>query len=98
MSNFQGVGQLFQPLTSNATLGRVWRLIESSQRWLFYDPRPSFVPFNTLRTVNLASDPPAVVAINVTRNQRFRGIPLYAGWNYVPVTSEPLAAQPGSGS
>ena len=97
-TDFQGAGQLFQPLTSNATLGRVWRLIESSQRWLFYDPRPSFVPFNTLRTVNLASDPPAVVAINVTRNQRFRGIPLYAGWNYVPVTSEPLAAQPGSGS
>ena len=97
-TNFQGVGQLFQPLTSNTTLGRVWRLIESSQWWLFYDPNPDLVPFNTLRTVNLASDPPAVVAINVTRSQQFRGIPLYAGWNFVPVTTKPLAAQPGSGT
>ena len=96
VSNFQGVGQLFQPLTQNSTLGRVWRLIESSQRWLFYDPNPQFAPFNTLRTVNLASDPPAVVAINVTRSQQFRGLPLYRGWNFVPVTSEPLAPQPGS--
>ena len=99
-TNFQGVGQLFQPLTGNATLGRVWRLIESSQpqRWLFYDPDPQFAPFNTMRTINLASAPPAVVAINVTRSQQFRGLPLYAGWNFVPVTAEPLAAQPGSGT
>ena len=97
-TNFQGVGQLFQPLTRNSTLGRVWRLIEASQRWLFYDPKPQFAPFNTLRTINLASDPPAVVAINVTRSQQFRGIPLYAGWNFVPVTAAPLPAQPGSGT
>ena len=74
----------------------MWRLIDSSQRWLFYDPNPQFAPFNTLRTINLASDPPAVVAINVTRSQQFRGVPLFAGWNFVPVTAEPLAAQPGS--
>ena len=96
VSNFQGVGQLFQPLTRNSTLGRVWRLIESSQRWLFYDPSPQFAPFNTLRTINLASTPPAVVAINVTRSQQFRGLLLYPGWNFVPVASGPLAAQPGS--
>ena len=96
VSNFQGVGQLFQPLTRNSTLGRVWRLIESSQRWLFYDPNPQFAPFNTLRTINLASDPPAVVIVQVSRNQQFRGVPLYAGWNFVPVTASPLAAQPGS--
>ena len=96
VSNFQGVGKLFQPLTRNSTLGRVWRLIESSQRWLFYDPSPQFAPFNTLRTINLASTPPAVVAINVTRSQQFRGLLLYPGWNFVPVASGPLAAQPGS--
>ena len=96
VSNFQGVGQLFQPLTQNSTLGRVWRLIESSQRWLFYDPSPDLVPFNTLRTINLASDPPAVVAIKVTSSQQFRGVPLFAGWNFVPVTAGPVAAQPGS--
>ena len=96
VSSFQQVGQLFQPLTLNATLGRVWRFVESSQRWLFYDPRPEFAPFNTLRTVNVASDPPAVVAIKVTRNQQFRGSPLYAGWNFVPVTAEPLQARPRS--
>ena len=98
VSNFQGVGQLFQPLTQNNTLGRVWRLIESSQRWLFYDPSPDLVPFNTLRTINLVSAPPVVVAINVTRSQQFRGLPLYAGWNFVLVKAEPVAAQPGSKS
>ena len=97
-TNFQRVEQVFQPLTRNSTLGRVWRLIEPSQRWLFYDPNPQFAPFNTLRSINLVSDPPAVVAINVNRNQQFRGAPLYAGWNFVPVTAEPLAAQPGSGT
>ena len=98
VSNFQGVGQLFQPLTSNATLGRVWRLIETSQpqRWLFYDPNPQLAPFNTLRTVNLASDPPAVVILNVSRPQQFRGMPLHAGWNFVPLTPQPLTPQPGS--
>ncbi len=51
-----------------------------------------------MQTVNLASDPPAVVAINVSRNQLFRGVPLYAGWNFVPVTKKPLPRQPGSGT
>ena len=97
-TSFQGVGQLFQPLTSTAALGRVWRLIESSQRWLFYDPHPELAPFNTLRTVNLTSDPPAVVILQVGRAQRFRGMPLYAGWNFVPVTSQPLTISPGAGA
>ena len=90
------MGQLFRQLATNGTLGRVWRLIEPSQRWLFYDPRPEFGPFNTLRTVNLASNPPAVVIVQVSRGQQFRGMPLYAGWNFVPVSPQPLAAGPGS--
>ena len=96
VNNFQPVGQLFQPLTLGNNLARVWRLVEGSQRWLVYDPQPAFAPFNSLRTVNLAGDPPTVVAINVARNQQFRGMPLYAGWNFVPVTAQPLAAQPGA--
>ena len=96
MSNFQPVAQLFQQLSANGTLGRVWRLIEPSQRWLFYDPRPEFAPFNTLRTVNLASNPPALVVLQVSRDQPFRGMPLYAGWNFVPITAQPLAPLPGS--
>ena len=95
-SDFQPVGQLFRQLSAGGTLGRVWRLIEPSQRWLFYDPQSQFTPFNTLRTVNLASDPPAVVIVHVSRAQQFRGLPLYAGWNFVPIASEPLAARPGS--
>ena len=96
----QRVEQVFQQLTGNNTLVRVWHLERSArtQRWVFYDPRLEFAPFNTLRTMNLVSDPPAIVAINVTRNQQFRGAPLYAGWNFVPVTAQPLAAQPGSGT
>ena len=90
------MGQLFQQLSANGTLGRVWRLIEPSQRWLFYDPRPEFAPFNTLRTINLASDPPAVVIVHVSRRQQFRGLPLYIGWNFVPLTAQPLSPQSGS--
>ena len=93
----QRAEQVFQPLSANGTLGRVWRLVERYQSWLFYDPEPRLAPFNSLRTINLASDTPAVVAINVTRNQRFRGLPLYAGWNLVPLTEDPLTPQPGSG-
>ena len=95
VSNFRGAGQLFQQLSVNGTLGRVWRLIEASQRWLFYDPQPQFASFNTLRTVNVASDPPAVVILHVNRGQRFRGDQLHRGWNFVPVTAGPLTAQPG---
>ncbi len=66
-----------------------------SQRWLFYDPDPALSPFNTLRTIDLASETPTVVAVNVTRQQRFRGFPLYRGWNYIPITQQPLT--PGTG-
>ena len=98
VNNFQRVEQLFQPLSANGTLARVCRFIESSQRWLFYDPRPQFKPFNTLRTINLASDPPAVVILQVSRGQRFRGMPLYAGWIFVPLTAHPLTPQARSGT
>ena len=98
VSNFLPVGQLFQPLTPGGNLGRVWRLVEFSQRWLFYDPSPELAPFNTMRTLNAASDPPAVVILQVSRPQRFRGMPLYAGWNFVPITSQPPAPRTGSGS
>ena len=98
VNDFQPVGQVFRQLATNGTLVRVWRLIEPSQRWLFYDPRPEFGPFNTLRTINVASDPPAVAIMSVTRNQQFRGITLHAGWNFVPITGQPLAPGPGSES
>ena len=84
------MGQLFQQLSDNGTLGRVWRLIEPSQRWLFYDPRPEVAPFNTLRTINLASDPPALVILQVSRGQQYRDMRLYAGWNFVPITLQPF--------
>ena len=94
VSNFREAGQLFQQLSVNGTLGRVWRLIEASQRWLFYDPQAQFASFNTLKTVNMASDPPAVVILHVNRGQQFRGDQLHRGWNFVPLTAEPLAPQP----
>ena len=87
---------MFKLLADNGTLTRVWRFITQSQRWLFYDPQPRFAPFNTLVTINLAADPPPVVAIHVTRGQRFRGYQLYRGWNFIPVTQQPLAATPGA--
>ena len=95
-SDFQPPAQMFKLLADNGTLTRVWRFITQSQRWLFYDPQPRFAPFNTLVTINLAADPPPVVAIHVTRRQRFRGYQLYRGWNFIPVTQQPLAATPGA--
>ena len=69
-----------------------------TQRWLFYDPAPQFAPFNSLKDVDLASDPPAIVMVGVNRGQLFRGYNLYTGWNLVPLTAEPLSPQPGSGA
>ena len=97
-SDFQPAAQVFKLLADNRTLTRVWRLFTQSQRWLFYDPQPRLAPFNTLKTINLAADPPPVVAIHVTRGQRFRGYQLYRGWNFIPVTQQPLAAEPGAGT
>ena len=97
VSDFQPSEQAFQQPLANGTLVRVWRLIPSSQAWLFYDPRPGFARHNTLGTINLAADPPAVVAINVTRPQAFRNLPLLTGWNIIPVTIQPLPPSPGSG-
>ena len=69
-----------------------------TQRWLFYDPDPRIAPFNSLRIVGLASEPPPIAAVSVNRRQQFRGLPLYAGWNHVPLTAEPLSPQPWSGA
>ncbi len=95
VNNFQSPQQIFQPLVANGTLQRVWRFFALGQRWLFYDPRPSFLRFNTLRTVNLASDPPAILLVSSTRQQRFRGYALFEGWNFVPIEAESPAPRPG---
>ena len=88
-TGLQTAVDLFQPLVSNGSLVRVWRLVPRFQRWLFYDPAPRLSPFYTLRSVNLDPDSPTIVAINVTRPQRFRGYALQRGWNYIPITPEP---------
>ena len=86
VSNFQVAGQLFRQLPVNGTLTRVWRLIEPSQRWSSYDPRPELASFNNLRTINLASDPPAGGACGRHGPKtEFRGRTLDRGWNYVLV-------------
>ncbi len=95
MNDFQTAQQIFQPLVANGTLQRVWRFFALGQRWLFYDPRPSFLRFNTLRTVNVASDPPAILLVNSTRQQRFRGYTLFEGWNFVLIEAEPPLPRPG---
>ena len=95
-AGLQTAVDLFRPLAAGRSLVRVWRLVPQSQVWLFYDPAPRLSPFNTLRRVNLDSDPPTVAAINVTRAQSFRGLPLYAGWNYIPLTSEPPEPRAGA--
>ena len=95
VNNFQSPQQIFQPLMDNGTLRRVWRFFALGQRWLFYDPRPSFLRFNTLRTVNVASNPPAILLVNSIRRQQFRGYALFEGWNFIPIEAEQPAPRPG---
>ena len=101
-SSYQPVQQIFQPLAANRSLNRVWRFFDRTKNWLFYDPRPEFARFNTLRTVNVAAETPAILFVSVDRRQQFRGYTLYPGWNHcahrghaaVPVGSERTDSRP----
>ncbi len=95
-SSFQPVAELFGPLSSAGALTRVWRFLPRSQTWLFYDPDPRLSPFNTMRTLNVAEDPPNVVVVGVERSHVFRVLRLFRGWNYIPITQQPLS--PGAGT
>ncbi len=77
----QAVTRLFAPLLDNGTLERVWRFNNEDKSWAFYDPRPIFVQFNSLRLVR----PPVILIVRVTRGQVFRGEQLSAGWNYINI-------------
>ncbi len=77
----QAVTRLFEPLLENGNLERVWRFNNEDKSWTFYDPRPIFAQFNTLRLVR----PPVILIIRVTRSQVFRGEQLSAGWNFVNI-------------
>ena len=77
----QAVTRLFAPLLENGTLERVWRFNNEDKSWTFYDPRPIFAQFNTLRLVR----PPVILIVKVTRAQVFRGERLNTGWNFINV-------------
>ena len=77
----QAVTRVFAPLLENGTLERVWRFDNQDKSWTFYDPRPIFAQFNTLRLVT----PPVILIVRVTRDQAFRGEQISAGWNYINV-------------
>ena len=77
----QFVTRVFAPLLENGTLERVWRFNNEDKSWTFYDPRPVFAQFNTLRLVT----PPVILIVRVTRAQVFRGEQISAGWNYINV-------------
>ena len=96
-SDFQPTEDLFRTLTVSGNLIRVWRLISQTQQWRFYDPEPDFAPFNNLTKVNVGSDPPIILAVNINDVQRFRGTPLHSGWNLVPITNMSLAPKTGGG-
>ena len=74
---------MFEPLIRNGTLERVWWLDSKNQRWVFFDPDPRFLRFNKLENVDLAANPPVVLAVGVKRRAEFRGQTLQPGWNYV---------------
>ncbi len=77
----QFVTRVFAPLLENGTLERVWRFNNEDKSWTFYDPRPIFAQFNTLRLVT----PPVILIVRVTRDQEFRGEQISAGWNFINV-------------
>ena len=77
----QFVTRVFAPLLDNGTRERVWRFNNEDKSWTFYDPRPVFAQFNTLRLVT----PPVILIVRVTRAQVFRGEQISTGWNYINV-------------
>ena len=77
----QAVTRVFAPLLDNGTLVRIWRFNNEDKSWTFYDPRPIFAQFNSLRLVR----PPVILIVRVTRAQEFRGEQLSAGWNFINV-------------
>ena len=81
--NVQPIAQLFRTLIQNGTLERVWRLNPRTQGWELYDPDPQFAAINTLSSVDLAANPPVVLAVLVSETQEFRDTILYEGWNYL---------------
>ena len=82
-SGTQPVSQLFRPLADSGVLQRVWWLDAQTQEWKFYNPDPAFAGFNTLTTIDLAANPPVVLAVRVSRQTEFRGRTLYRGSNYL---------------
>ena len=72
-SGTRSVEQYFQQLITNRSLATIWWFDSRNQEWKFFDPDPRLSPFNSLTALDVGSNPPAVVAVRVSRGQQFLG-------------------------
>ena len=73
------VGEALKPLVDN--LVRVWKFDAATQDWSFYDPRPGFGQFNTLRAVASGEFYWVVLKERQTATLNGQNRTLVAGWN-----------------
>ena len=84
-SRIRPVAEYFEQLIKNRTLRRIWWFDGRNQEWKSFDPKPELEGFNTLHTIDLNSNPPVVLVVQVSRQQDIRGGKLYAGWNHIVI-------------
>lgn len=75
------VAEVLKSLGDN--LVRVWKFDPATQDWAFYDPRPEFTPFNTLRAVASGEFYWVVLKNGQTATLNGQDRTLVAGWNPV---------------
>jgi hypothetical protein len=76
----RGTGTVFADVIANAdNLVRVWRYNNANRAWAFYDPRPDFAEFNTLKETTTGD----ILWVKVKVKQTFQGQVLFAGWNLI---------------
>ena len=72
-------------IANNDNLVRVWRYSNATQSWAFFDPRPAFSAFNTLKWI-ATND---IVWVNVKVQQTFQGQTLLPDYNLISVKPAP---------
>ena len=73
------VGKALEPL--GASLVRVWKFDPAIQEWTFYDPRPAFADFNSLKQVAAGEFYWVVLSSTQTATLNGQQRSLFAGWN-----------------
>ena len=73
------VSDTFKNLIDGGSLNRVWKFVNASLSWEFYDPSSELLAANTLTDVT----PGDIVWVNVNSEQSFQSGTLFPGWNLI---------------